>query len=126
MTRTAEVLEVSDLQEWAAELGRPWNWVLEEARVSPESRMTLWRLERGQAPRVRRDIMLVLAREERKRETRTPTGSLVLGLQEWEALGRRLAELDTESFFRRLAALRELVLNAEVAAEAAKAFESPK
>lgn len=126
MTRSDEVLDLTELKEWATELGRPWNWVLEAAGARPDSRMTSWRLEQGEAPRVRRNIMNVLTREELKREKRTSTGSIVLGLHEWTTLGRKLATLDPDSFQKRLAALRELVSNAEVAAAAAKAFESPK
>ncbi len=104
------------IEEWRALIDVPWDDVWGEAGiVSPTdgNRQTRKRLKEGVAPRARKQVIEALAKLEGPQGARAAVGRVLLGIEEWGALGQRLAIADRDAFLKMLETLREIVKKAE-------------
>lgn len=113
---------LATFEEWATQLGEKWPKVLQAAEVSPPNRTTKKRLAEGTAPRVHAALLSALTDIERKRKTPTKIGRIMVGLQDWNELGRMLLERDPDGFARALDTLRGWVFKSDDDKSAEDAF----
>jgi len=116
-------------ESWANELGVGFAIVLKKAGVADpddEGRASRARMRKGGAPRVRQNLFAILSELEKKRATRTSTGAVMIGVEEWAQLGRELAALEPTKFMQLLHGARQHVEVARMSSKLETPFASIK
>lgn len=101
-------LNQEDFEQWARQLGVPFEHVQRLAKVKP-SRATKMRLGQGGAADVRAKLLKTMTELEGHKTEHTPIGRVVLGWQEWCELGARFASLNASEFLAVLERVRKVV-----------------
>lgn len=96
-------------------LGVSWDEVIDEAEI-PESQRYGVPSRWGKNPRQMAKVLTVLQEKEAHRKTPTEDGKRILGLAEWEELGRAISRVP-ELFNRELERLRPVAAGANKIAD---------
>lgn len=105
----------TEVEAWMQRLDIDWERVLREAGIPKSQRYVVpdrW----GKNTRQMTKIFLALERLEKKRSSPTEDGARILGLAEWEEIGRKLARVP-ELFAREIDRLRPIAAAATKIAE---------
>lgn len=109
----------AEVEAWMARLDVDWERAIREAGIPEKQRYVVpdrW----GKNPRQMTKIFTALERLEKKRKAPTEDGVRILGLAEWEEIGRALSRVP-QVFARELERLRPIAIAATKVAEGEEA-----